>query len=100
MVLFRADSISQAVVYRGNMFGIGANGMMNETALLLSQYKWMVLVATIGATPVVRKIGEKLQSKCIQVYEIAKSMAAVVLFALSIIAIVKNTYNPFIYFNF
>ena len=100
-VLFRADSLSQALTYWGNLFGIGTHGFMDEKAVLLCmQYKWMVLAAAVGATPLAIRAGQWIKAKSLPFYEIGKSLFIVILFGLSVMAIAKNTYNPFIYFNF
>jgi len=100
-VLFRADSLTQAMDYWGNLIGAGTTGFADNGAILLIlRYKWMILVAAVGATPVLNMIGEKLKIKSMTAYEVLKSMSILLLFILSLIAIAKNTYNPFIYFNF
>lgn len=99
-VLFRADSITQAVGYIGTMFGIYADGVFGNIFWeYLSQGKWIIIGGIIGATPYYKKIFRKFIKKS-ELYEFMKSLLLVLLLVITIFSMVKSTYNPFIYFNF
>jgi alginate O-acetyltransferase complex protein AlgI len=97
-VIFRADSLSDAVSYIGNMFGIGAVGFIGyDFVPLLGSAVIVLLSAIIGTTPLVKKFFEWLALKDIKWIE---SIWIVVIFVISLIHAVASTYSPFIYFNF
>lgn len=94
-VLFRAASLPQAVAYLGGMLGIGTSPMWSETALLQSNWPYLILA-------IVWTVGEgipwtqKMQGKVKLVENIALSVG----FLLSVAELFASQYNPFIYFNF
>lgn len=97
-VIFRSSSISSAIIYIGNMFGVGANGFVDYAAIeYWKNTKLLFLTALVGCTPWVKMISKKL-SKINA--EWVTSLMTVVVFFFSILNIISSTYNPFIYFNF
>jgi D-alanyl-lipoteichoic acid acyltransferase DltB (MBOAT superfamily) len=99
-VLFRAESLAAAWRYLGTMFLWGAAGWFDESAALFLQQGATVLIAgLVFSTPFVAHCGRKCVSNT-TLRELGLSVSLVLVFALSILACVKNTYNPFIYFNF
>jgi len=99
-VLFRAESVAAAGRYLGAMFGVGANELLDAAArLYLSQSAFIFCVGILFSMPVRAYCGEKITSNA-TVRDIAASLSLVLVFILSILACIKNTYNPFIYFNF
>ena len=96
-VLFRAESISQAIDYFQNMFGgmpITDDGFVEY----FRQYAAYFLIAVIGCTPYPKKLVGKFEGN--RVIGILGIIYLLLLFLFSVSFIVKNTYNPFIYFNF
>lgn len=97
-VIFRADDMRTAFVYIGNMCGIGTTGFWDSgVAGSLKVIMTILIVACIGMTPLVKNMFEKLQSTK---FSFAESVWVFVIFILSLLQVVNNTYNPFIYFNF
>ncbi len=97
-VLFRAESIAQAGSFIGTMFGIGSAGFVGEKAAAFLNYNFILLITGIlGCFPVIPAIRKKLPAKA-QEWMTAGGM--LVVFALSVLALVAGDYNPFIYFNF
>jgi D-alanyl-lipoteichoic acid acyltransferase DltB (MBOAT superfamily) len=97
-VVFRSDDLSGAVRYIGQMFGIGGNGLWDVQSGTLLQSGSVVLVAAILlSTPIVRAIMGKLGDRGKRIFVAGTSTG--ILF-LSILACIKSTYSPFIYFNF
>jgi D-alanyl-lipoteichoic acid acyltransferase DltB (MBOAT superfamily) len=97
-VIFRADGLSDAVSYIGNMFGIGAAGFTGyDFVPLIASAAFILIAAVIGATPLVKKFFERLARKNMEWIE---SIWIIVIFVLSLIHAVASTYSPFIYFNF
>lgn len=96
-VLFRAESISQAIDYFQNMFGgmpITDDGFVEY----FRQYAAYFLIAVIGCTPYPKKLVGKFEGN--RGIGILGIIYLLLLFLFSVSFIVKNTYNPFIYFNF
>lgn len=97
-VIFRASDLSSAVTYIGNMFGIGANGLVDSAVIGYLRNTWSVLLmALIGSTPVVKNLFAKLNDRGLGWIE---PIWVTVVFVISVLQAVSSTYNPFIYFNF
>jgi D-alanyl-lipoteichoic acid acyltransferase DltB (MBOAT superfamily) len=97
-VIFRADDMSAAMVYIGNMFGVGATGLWDAGVVYsLKNTAFVLIAACIGATPVVKNIFAKLQKTK---FRFVETIWIVVIFVASLLQTVCSTYNPFIYFNF
>lgn len=99
-VIFRADNLSIAMSYLGNMFGIGVISFIDEMAIDYVRFTgWIIPLGMILSTPVIKKIWTK-----IRINENIKSFVEVfitlAIFIFSILSCVSSTYNPFIYFNF
>lgn len=97
-VLFRAESLSSAWAYYGDMFG-AANGLMSDGFIrYFRQYAWLFAAAALASAPVLPGIREKVKNN--RVVGIGAAIALAALMVVSVSFIVKNSYNPFIYFNF
>jgi D-alanyl-lipoteichoic acid acyltransferase DltB (MBOAT superfamily) len=97
-VIFRADNLNAAVVYIGNMFGIGATGLWDSAVVdYVKATGFVLLAACIGVTPCVKHLFVHLRETKVRFVE---SVWVGLLFVLSILQVVSATYNPFIYFNF
>ena len=105
-VIFRADSISDAFVYIGHMFGIYGNGLVDDAAVYnLTQFAAFFIMAVIFSIPVVRivksRFAEKERSSAVRLICGAASGACILaIFVCAVSYIVIGSYNPFIYFNF
>ena len=97
-VLFRSGSIAQACSFIGTMFGIGAAGLVGEKAAVFLSYNLILLITgVLGCFPMVHAIRKKLSVKA---REWVTAGGMLVVFSLSVVALVAGDYNPFIYFNF
>ncbi len=99
-VLFRADSISAAGRFLAAMFGLGPDGLWNETAAaLLRDYSVLFAAAVVFSAPAAKRLAacRCTQGRAGALLWVAGLLAAV-LAAFSFLA--KGAYNPFIYFNF
>jgi D-alanyl-lipoteichoic acid acyltransferase DltB (MBOAT superfamily) len=99
-VIFRADSLNQAMMYIGNMFAIGSEHLWDsQTTELVANYGIGIVVAVLAATPLYKVVIKK-----IKIQEVIKDgiycIWTILLFMISLCLIVNNSYNPFIYFNF
>jgi len=106
-VLFRSNTIFDALAYLGNMFGVGASGLSDDFfAYYITASYGVLLAGLIFAFPVV----PRLERFCAEAFagnvcaqrrvEFVRLAILLLLFVLSVIVSVKSTYNPFIYFNF
>ena len=106
-VLFRAESITDAFKYIGNMFGLGATSFLDDLFVYyLDNGKVILIVSLILSTPVIKVISSKMQDISENkrglaiICDVVKSVVVLLLFALSVMCCVSSSYNPFIYFNF
>lgn len=97
-VVFRANSLQEALLYVGNMFGINTSDSYNLSAIKDEMgYAIMLIVAVIGSTPIVKKILDKI---CLSKFAIIETVWMLLIFVLSLINAISSSYSPFIYFNF
>ena len=105
-VLFRADSVSHALVFAGHMaapWKYGLENAMNVCPLFLLNTKSAIVfvIAVLGAGPVQaisRKIMPRVSEKWkMSILEIPL-ICALLIYCILLLA--SGTYNPFIYFRF
>ncbi|WP_010244952.1 MBOAT family O-acyltransferase [Acetivibrio cellulolyticus] len=107
-VFFYHTDLRQAFQFIGIMFGINAPSWSSpEVAICMGNYIIFILIALIGCTPVVKKLFERLKrilsEKQIGIYsvdQLIKSTANIAIFIGSIILLVGQSYNPFLYYKF
>lgn len=104
-VLFRADSLGDAVRYMSCMFGANGWGISNPGIFYLSQYKVFWLAAIIGSLPVIPWLKARMKSgkfsrKATCTLDMISGCILIGLLLVSVSYIVIGSYNPFIYFNF
>ena len=98
-VIFRAESLGDAMYYLGAMFGINGNAFSD--GMFSGWFTQSIILLCIGvllSTPVFRILNEKTKNSSIIGF--AKAGGLICLFLLSVAGIVSSSYNPFIYFNF
>ena len=98
-VLFNASSLSQALSDVGGMFGLGGLPLLTTASLYyLRSYGLLLMVAAVGATPLVSRVAKKLES-----HTVTAVLEPVVLCALLLAVtafLVGGSFNPFLYFRF
>ena len=101
-IFFRADNFSYAFNYIKCLFGISGNRLYdNFTLMYLNDYIYVIVVAIIFSTPIMRIISTKLNKfKNNHIYYILKSIIFMSIFISVVIKLVNSTYNPFLYFRF
>ena len=98
-VIFRSDSLSNALSYIGCMFGAGRGGFADGAFWgLFGEFGIMLAVGAVCSVPVLGFIKAKLKKNII--FDLVYIICLVGLFALCISSLVSSSYNPFIYFNF
>lgn len=98
-VLFRAESLGAAGIYFGNMFGAGGVPAADQDFLdYLSNARFILPASILLSTPLARFVSSKVKHE--KVRDIARGVLILAIFVLSVLSVVTETYNPFIYFNF
>ncbi len=96
-VLFSAPDLTGALLYLKAMFGGAAGWTDGNGAYLLSTNLAVLVLGAFCATPAYRHILERVDPKWVSR---AKFVAYPLLFALCVVFMVSETYNPFLYFRF
>ena len=103
-VLFRASDLTAALTYLKTMFHLDSNLLINDTfRLYLRENIYFFLFGIILSAPVFKWLSEKYRDKIPALYrwgEYLRPLLYIACFILAISFIVKDAYNPFIYFNF
>lgn len=99
-VLFRAPGQRDAWEYLLSMVGANGNAFTSSYSLLMfNEYLILIIISVVCCTPILWTVYRKIEAK----NNLAKASLLVVillLFMFSVSNIVKESYNPFIYFNF
>ncbi len=102
-VIFNAADMGEAGVYIKSMFGLGGVPLVSKEMLYyLKSYAVPLIIALIGATPIVKRSVLKLCEKK-AVGTAVKILQPIVLLILVIIStafLVDGSFNPFLYFRF
>ncbi|MGL4362400.1 MAG: MBOAT family O-acyltransferase [Cellulosilyticaceae bacterium] len=99
-VLFRAESIGEAIIYLQTMFGMNTSVVMDSYFIrYFSENIVYIILAVIFSTPIAKYVAAKVNGDSMWC-TIAYSVLYVGIFVLTISYLIKGTYNPFIYFNF
>ncbi len=104
-VIFRADTLPDALSYLGSMFGIGGAGLSsNDTIYYIRQYlpEWILfIVCTFPVTKALRAYFEKREDKLSRtLYAVVPAVFALAVFGIGYIRLSVGSFNPFIYFRF
>lgn len=97
-VLFRSDTLGQAMQYIKAMFGILGNHLWDaQTILYAKEYSIYLILGILFSIPLKNKW--LIPRKNI-LFKLLYSIAILSVFYSCLCYIIKGTYNPFIYFNF
>ncbi len=104
-VLFRSENILNALLYLKAMFLPFTTAGLGDlfTNFYLQNGGVLLAIACVFAFPILPFVNNKLlllKGRASQCVAVAKSILLVALFALALLACIKSSYNPFIYFNF
>ena len=98
-VLFRAETVADALHYLRSMFGLGGASLIDGMFTgYLKQNLVLLVVGIILCTPIIPALKRKYGSTLI--WNILSVVGLTFLFLLSVASLVSSSYNPFIYFNF
>lgn len=101
-VIFGSDNISSAAKCLGGMFGLrGLPFASSEQMYYLRSFAVILIMAVIGATPLPKKLIEKISgSRGEAVIDIIEPLFLVGITVLSTAYLVDGSFNPFMYFRF
>ncbi|MBO4298344.1 MAG: MBOAT family protein [Clostridia bacterium] len=100
-VIFYYPSLPQAFEHIGAMFGAGAGGLMDAASLrVIKTYSFFPLIAFVASLPVAPLIGKWASALPGRRAEAGRVVWLSVCLALSVLFLVGQSYNPFIYFQF
>lgn len=104
-VMFELPTWSGILGYVQAMVGLNGAGLWDAQGLFLGrEYLILFLAAGIGATPVLKRMADRLEnshhSYAMAIYRLAEKVIPAVLLYLSIAYVVDASYNPFLYFRF
>ena len=102
-VVFQIPTLTEAFSYIGGMFGAGGIAFSSaETLYHLKSYAVLLVMALVGATPVVKTLAIKF-SESKKLGKIANVIEPVIIAVLLIVVtafLVDSSSNPFLYFRF
>ena len=106
-ILFRFDSTGDIFAVLRGMFGANGNAFTNfETNTIVCSNVFILMFCAIVSTPIVRKIGSMVRYTYMDkkvvtvVYTVGRIIIPLVLLLLSTAALVGDSFNPFLYFQF
>ena len=102
-MIFYYPTLGQGLTHVGAMFGIGAHGLMDPEALQVirtySLFPVIAFIASMPLAPLAKRLVAQLNPPGLPV-EIVRSLALSAVLVLSVLFLVGQSYNPFIYFQF
>ena len=100
-VLFFSPSLKGALIYLGNMFGIGGNGLIDGMGLYCFKSNVLLLILCgVCATPLVWKRFRRFAVRRRKDHSMATVVVYAAMLFFSVAYLVNATYNPFLYFRF
>lgn len=104
-VIFRSDSIAQIWDMLRALLGLSHATDNGQALFYIKEYKAELFVAVLASTPLAKFIGNRLElSTRKKAAGIIKNYGAIIflscVFLLSIVYLIKSTYNSFLYFKF
>ena len=102
-IIFNSNNMTEA--YRKIVGLFGANGesfINNYTICYLKNYFVVLIIAIIGATPLLKNVIEKLKQKELfnKIINVLEPICIVIILIIVTAYLVDNSYNPFLYFRF
>ena len=102
-VVFQIPTLTEAFSYIGGMFGAGGIAFSSaETLYHLKSYAVLLVMALVGATPVVKTLATKFSEskKLGKIANVLEPIMIVVLLFVVTAFLVDSSSNPFLYFRF
>jgi len=101
-LIFSVEDFGNIITELKNMFFIGGVPLTDKITLYyLRSYMFFIIIAVIGATPLMKKLVGKLkQTKVRIVIDILEPIFYIVLLVISTAFLIDASFNPFLYFRF
>ena len=102
-VIFNTADLGEGVQFIGAMFGAGDLPFWSDhTTYYLTNYAILLVVAILGATPIVKQTVLKLKEneKCEKVINVLEPIVVVVVLVLCVATLVNDSFTPFLYYQF
>lgn len=98
-VIFRANTLNDAVIYIKAMFGAANLGLIDAGALeYMKQAAVYFVAACICSTPIVKKLDDRFKDN--RYWNAGYTLVQGLMLVISLTFIFNQAYSPFIYFNF
>lgn len=103
-VIFRADSISEALLLMKQLF-VGYGSVYAESTALLAQLcspycLFILLFSLFCSTPIFKHLFSKMKTKLPKLTKAVSYPVYLLLFIFSLMTVITSNYSPFIYFQF
>lgn len=102
-MIFSAENMGDAIERVGGMFGIGVKSFVSaEFWFNLKNYAVVLLIACVGATPVMKKIKNYADSKMENrlILDVLEILVPILLLVICTAYLADGSFNPFLYFRF
>ena len=99
-MLFYFTDLRQLKTYLLCLFGQNENANNLMVRIQAESHIWLILLMFVCSTPLVKITAKKLREKCGVLYAIALPVAVTVIMVCCFALLVKQSYNPFLYFRF
>ncbi len=102
-MIFSAENMGDAIKRVGGMLGIGVNSLVSAEFLFnLKNYAVVLLIACVGATPVMKKIKNYADSKMENrlILDVLEILVPILLLVICTAYLADGSFNPFLYFRF
>lgn len=100
-VLFDFQSVSQILKFYSNLFVVGANGIVDGTALYFIKTYWkLIVLAIVGSTPFAIGLINNIKFRFGKKGYAFLSIFYLLIVFLSVASLVGDSYSPFLYFKF
>ncbi len=106
-ILFRFDNMGDILTVLRGMFGANGNAFTDfETNAIVTSNIFILAFCALVSTPIVRKVGSiirytHMDKRAVSaIYTIGRIAIPLILLLLSTAALVGDSYNPFLYFQF
>lgn len=100
-VIFNVETISEIGEFFKSMIGLNGLEFIDfETMYYLKNYIIILIISIICATPVMKKVLEKMEKSKRGIITVLESTIYISLLIVCSAALISNSFNPFIYFRF
>ena len=102
-IIFNSDNMSVALTNIKGLFGMNGEVFINDYTLhYLKSYLPLLIIAFLGATPLIKTLIDKLRkNKYVNnIINILEPILIVIILVVVTSYLIDNSYNPFLYFRF